>query len=116
VASNLQERLRSARTNVWHACELLLSPTPEILDQCSALLETTAREMVISRPEPAGNESALQDARQLYTAVRRARVLLDSAFVFRQAWRRRLAGMTAGYTARGEPARVDPSFRLTVRG
>ena len=116
MASNLQEKLRSARTNLWHACELLLSPTPEVLDQCSALLVTTARNVAISWPEPGGNQSALQEARQLQAAVRHARVLLDSAFAFRQAWGRRLGAMTAGYTARGEPARVDPSFRLTVRG
>lgn len=73
-------------------------------------------DLASSRPEPDGNPFTLQDARLLHAAVRHARVFLDSAFAFRQAWSWRLGAMTAGYTAGGEPARVDPGFRFAVRG
>jgi hypothetical protein len=116
VAANCQERIRRARINVRHACEMLLCPTPQALDQCSVLLETTARDLAGSRPEPDGNQSTLQEARLLHAAVRHARALLDSAFALRQAWSRRLGAITAGYTPGGEPARADPGFRLAVRG
>jgi hypothetical protein len=116
VPANFQERLWRARLNVRHACEMLLCPTPEVLDQCSLLLETTARDLAASRSEPDRNKYTLQEARKLHAAVRHARVLLDSAFVFREAWSRRLGAITAGYTAGGEPARMDRGFRLAVRG
>jgi len=116
VLSNLQEKLRRASTNVRHACELLVRPSPAVLDQCTVLLETTVRDLACSRPEPDGEESTLQEARQLLRAVRHARILLDSAFAFHQAWSCRLGAMTAGYIAGGEPASVDHGFRLAVRG
>jgi len=102
--------------SVRHACEMLLCPTPEVLDQCSILLEATARDLAGSRPEPVANQPTLQEARLLHAAVRHARVLLDSAFAFRQGWSWRLGAITAGYTAGGEPARVDPGSRFAVRG
>ena len=117
MASNSQEELRRARTNVRHVCEMLQCPTPEVLDQCSILLETAARDLASSRLEPpGGNQSTLQEARQLHVAVHHARTLLDSAFAFRQAWNRRLGAITAGYTAGGQPAPIDRGFRLAVRG
>jgi len=116
VASNLPETLRRASANVQQSCEMLRCPTPEVLDRCSALLQTAVRDLIGSHPEPDGKASALGEARQLLKAVRHARVLLDKASAFREAWSRRLAAMTAGYTARGEPASVNHSFRLAVRG
>ena len=116
MASNLQKKLRRASTNVVHACEMLLRPTPEVLDQCSVLLETTARDLAGRRPGPDSNGSILQEARQFLRAVRHARILLDSAFAFHQVWSYRLGAMTAGYTARGEPASADHGIRLAVRG
>ena len=116
MASNLQEKLRGASVNVQHVCEMLVRPSPEVLDQCSVLLETTARDLAGRRPGPDSNESILQEARQFLRAVRHARILLDSAFAFHQVWNCRLGVMTAGYTARGEPASADHGIRVAVRG
>jgi hypothetical protein len=108
--------LRRARGDVQRACEMLVSPTPQILDQCFVLLETTTRDLASCRPEPDGKASALQEAQQLHAAVGHAKTLLDRAFAFHQAWTRRLGAMTAGYTPHGEPACVAGGFRLVVRG
>jgi hypothetical protein len=116
VASNLHEKIRRASTNVGHVCEMLMRPSPEVLDQCSVLLETAARDLAGRRPQPDGKDPILPDARQLLRAVRHARILLDSAFAFHQVWSCRLGVMTAGYTARGEPASADHGSRLAVRG
>jgi hypothetical protein len=112
----LQEKLRRARFDVRRACEMLVSPTPQILDQCFVLLETTTRELAGCRPEPVGNQSALQEALQLHDVVRHAKTLLDRAFAFHQAWAQRLGAMTAGYTPHGEPAPVAGGSRLAVQG
>jgi hypothetical protein len=99
------------------ACDMLLSPTAEALDQCSLLLDATARDLAGCRPEPGDKGCALQEARLLHSAVRRARILLDCAFSFRQAWSRRLGAITAGYTVRGElAAHAGSGVRLAVRG
>ena len=112
----LQEKLRRARGDVQRACEMLVSPTPQILDQCFVLLETTTQDLAGCREEPGGNPAALQEALQLHAAVHHAKALLDGAFAFHQAWARRLGAMTAGYTPHGEPACVAGGFRLVVRG
>lgn len=116
MASNLQEKLGRASAIVQHVCEMFVRPSAEVLDQCAVLLETAARDLAGSRPQADGREPTLGEARQLLGAVRSARILLDSAFAFHQAWSCRLGAMTAGYTARGEPARANHGFRLAVRG
>lgn len=98
------------------ACQMLLFPTPAVLDQCCLLLEATTKDLVGLRPEPDGTAGALAEALELHTAVRRARLLLDTACSFHLAWIKRLGALSGGYTARGEPALMDRGYRLTVRG
>jgi hypothetical protein len=116
VESSSQAKLRRAHLNVRRTCEMLLSPTPEILDQCSVLLETTSRDLAGCRLQRDGGAAALPEALQLRAAVRHARVLLDQALSFHQGWTRRLGAITGGYTATGEPAAVNRGSRLAVRG
>jgi hypothetical protein len=98
------------------ACHMLLSPTPDVLDQCSLLLETATKNLAACRPVPDDKPVALSEARQLHAAVRHATLLLDAAMAFHDAWARRLGAISGGYTARGEPAAVDRGFRLVVQG
>jgi len=95
---------------------MLLSPTPEVLDQCSLLLDAATKDLADCRPETDDKPGALQEARQLHAAVRHARRLLDSALAFHEAWARRFGAISAGYTARGEPGVVDRGFRLVAQG
>ena len=116
LAPSLQIELSRVRADVLRVCQMLLSPTPEVLDQCSVLLETTTKALAGCRPQPDGNAGALTEALKLRAAVRRARLLLDTACAFHQAWIKRLSAMSGGYTAYGEPAVMDRGYRLAVRG
>jgi len=60
--------------------------------------------------------AALEQARQLRAAVRRAGHLLETAANFRRNWTRLLGAMSGGYTGQGSPAPVSRTSRVSVRG
>ncbi len=120
LALRLTEQLAAAREKLDRACDLLLSPSPEALDQCAPLLQAAVTEVTACqaamagpvRPEP----GAAAEGRRLQAAVRRARLLLESAAEYHRNWTRRMGAMSAGYDGRGEPAAVDRGRRLILRG
>ncbi len=111
-----KEQLSRARAEVAQAIEVLLSPTPQALDRCALLLQTAIKNVTASACVSGETEGALEEARQLQRAVRRARMLLDAAFEFHRQWNRRLGALSGGYTPEGEPAAVNPGFRMVLRG
>jgi len=120
AAPQLTGHLSDAREKLDRVCDLLLSPSPEALDQCTPLFQAaiarvTACQAAATRPaqtEPGAPAEALR----LQSAVRRARCLLEAAAEYHQKWARRIATMSAGYDGRGEPAAVDQGRRLILRG
>jgi hypothetical protein len=111
-----KEQLSRARAEVAQAIEALLSPTPKALDRCALLLQAATKNLTGSPSVSGETQGALEEARQLQRAVRRARMLLDAAFEFHRQWNRRLGALSGGYTSEGEPAAVKPGFRLVLRG
>jgi hypothetical protein len=114
------EQLAAAHEKLDRACALLLSPSPEALDQCAPLLiaaiaHVTAGQDAIARPARA-DAAASAEGRRLQAAVRRARRLLESAADYHHNWARRMGAMSAGYDGRGEPAAIERGRRLIVRG
>jgi hypothetical protein len=118
-AADVVEQLLAARSEVDRACALLVSPSPEALDRCSRVLETAGSRLEEWRPrlrEGIGNPAALEQARRLQAAVRRAGRLLEGASSFHLNWSRWLGAVSAGYTERGDPAPVPRGNRILVRG
>ena len=113
---NTKEQLAEARTVVTEATQSLVAATPEALDRCAGLLREAAEKVAACTRKPDSNEEALDEARQLQTAIERARILLDAAFRFHFEWSRRLGVISGGYTPDGEPAAVDRGARLAWRG
>ncbi len=111
-----KKQLSQARAEVTQAVEALLSPTPQALDRCALLLQAAIKNVTASPSVSGETQGALEEARQLQRAVRRARMLLDAAFEFHRQWNRRLGALSGGYTPEGEPAAVKPGFRLVLRG
>ena len=117
----LSEPLAAARTEVERACHLLLSPTPEQLDQSARRLSdavaavTACREAARGSSQPPG-PSVAAEARSLQQSIGRARRLLEAAAAFHANWVQYLGALCAGYTDRGEAAAVERASRLCARG
>ena len=126
------ERLAAARAHVDGACELLLSPTPQQMDECSRLLQAAISEIIrfcgsnrpalpVSPPatpvsSPGSDDAALEQARLLQTSIGRATRLLESAAAFYTNWIRYLSALCGGYTGQGQPAALERGARLLARG
>ena len=124
MAAPASEQLTAARAAVDRASQLLLAPTPEQMDRCASLLEDAISDLTTagghcdpSAPacKPPNTETLVQ-ARLLESSVGRAKHLLDSAGAFYSNWIRCLAALCAGYTGSGQPASIERSGRLSVRG
>lgn len=118
-AAPVAERLVAAQSEVKRACNLLIAPTPEALDNCQDALAraisalTEFRSQCREVPADAGAKSLVCALR---AEVRRARRLLQSLATFYRGWERILGTMSAGYTAGGDPAPVARIGRLCCRG
>jgi transposase-like protein len=111
--------------DIWaqaqRACGMLLSPTPEAVKQCAAEIGLAAENLAEWRKTYrarglADPELALDNARRLRAAARRARRLLDSAAAFHAGWREMLGSLCSGYTSSGAPAGATLPGRLCLRG
>jgi len=123
MSPTVEERLAAARAHVESACQLLLSPTPDKLDGCAQGLAAAVVEVQACFPDasPAGGdrvsgEAARAEAERLRQSIGRACQLLDHAAAFHSNWIRWLGALCAGYTQRGEPARLEHGPRLVTRG
>lgn len=117
-APRASRELTAAREKVERACALLLSPSPEALDQCAPLVEAAVAVVAACREalEPPVEPGAAAEGRRLQAQVRRAWCLLEAAAAYQNNWAKRLATLTAGYNRRGEPAAVASSSRMSLRG
>ncbi len=113
------ERLIDARAAVDRACHLLLTPNPQHLDDCAALLQAAIAEVKPLRTtgKPAADcPGAFAEACLLQASIGRAWKMLESAAAFHANWVRYLGMLCSGYTVEGEPAAVDRGSRLLARG
>ena len=119
MAGAAEQGLVEVRGRVERACELLVTPSPKILDRCSSVLEEAAAELARRLPSlegARGDRGAQMEARRLWISVRSAGRLLENASEYRFRLDRLLRAATAGYTARGDPAPLQPARRLSVQG
>lgn len=113
------ERLVAAQWEVKRACDLLLAPTPEALNDCQDALARAASALTEFRlrcQEVPPDSDASSIASALRKDVQRARRLLQNLASFYRGWERILGTMSAGYTAGGDPAPVARVGRLCCRG
>ncbi|MBZ5725988.1 MAG: hypothetical protein LAP87_13435 [Acidobacteriia bacterium] len=113
------ERLAAARSELGRACDMLVSPSPEMLDRCSAVLAQVAGELAGTAdwlPQARANPLALAEACRVRGAVMRARKLLQNASDYHLHWTQILGAMSAGYTAQGAAAPVVHRSRVCLRG
>jgi hypothetical protein len=119
--SALADRLKAARIEVDRACDLLVQASPESMERSALALEAASRKCRPAEwrellPETAEQKAAaLEQARQLRAAIRRASHLLETAATFRRNWTRMLCAMTGGYTGQGSPALISRASRVLVR-
>lgn len=119
MAPALAERLAAARVEIDRVCQMLLDPTPQQLDESSAVLQAVVAEMGACREasraaRPASD--ARGQAHRLAASLRRARLLLEGAARFHADWIRCLGALCAGYTDRGEPSAIARRSRICAQG
>ncbi len=101
------------------ACELLVDPAPQNLEDCLAELGTAAASLASCRAELArhsGEAGLLAKALGLRGTVHRAGFLLRTAADHRQKWFQILRAKMGGYTAQGDPVAVSCAARVCLRG
>ena len=119
MAGPVEQGLAEVRGKVERACELLITPSPKVLDRCSSVLEEAAAELarrLASLEGARGDRAAQKEARRLWFSVRCARRLLENASEYRFRLDGLLRAATAGYTARGDPAPLQRAGRVSVQG
>lgn len=99
-----------ARQEVEEVSRLLLDPSVERLEQCSALLAAAAGRVAQSpRPAPA----VVGDFRTLLDT---AKSLLERAAGYHRGWFQILCSLTAGYTSRREAGPLAAEGHISLHG
>jgi hypothetical protein len=113
----LLQRMRDLRAALEGVCGLLVSPSPEVLDRCTPMLEVAAstlrgcqKDLHFASADPAFRV----EARHLVWAVRLAGRLLECGWEYHQGWAQRLGAMAAGYEPGGGPATLKMCSRLSL--
>jgi len=117
--SGVTVSLRKARSQLERVCQMLMLPSPAVLDGCENVLASAAAEMEASRPgwhEAAGDRLAAEEARLTRRALKQAQRLLENAANFHARWQRMRAAMTGGYQADGTPGQLRRPGRIFVKG
>jgi hypothetical protein len=116
----LAGRLLAVRREVERVCKMLESPTPQSLDESTAILQSAIDQMKDLQPAAKGaalsDSGALHEAGQVQTVLRRAGMLLRLAHDYHLRWQRILGGMSSGYTAGGSPAAAPNQGRIWFQG
>lgn len=118
MAQGILEQLDGARAGLDEACELLLRPSTEALDECAARCQRAAAELAECQPKihsARGKPEVLAAARRLSAAVRSARRLLENAATYHNRWQALLGALSGGYVRGGEPAPVIHAERFVLR-
>jgi hypothetical protein len=119
MSIRLKTRLRAVRDEVERVCKMLESPTAGRLDQCGAALESAVgglREIKRMASEVSPDPGALDEARQVQVALKRAGQLLKFAHDYHERWQRITGSMNCGYTAHGAPAAAPVTIRVWFQG
>jgi hypothetical protein len=117
--SDLEARLWSAAREAEKACDLLLNPVGQNLDECLAALGTAASHLEDCQSALAqslGHSALLGQARRVQAVVARAGSLLRTAEEFHRNWFLIFRARLGGYTARGDAAELACSSRVYVQG
>lgn len=118
-ARALVEQVISARQLVDFAGGLLLKPSPEALEQCSAILEEAGRQLAEWQPAfslQRGDAATLAEAWHLKQSVQRTSRLLQGAAEFHSNWLQTRGAITGGYTKTGESAPLLHRGRICLEG
>ena len=113
------QRLRDLRGRLDGVCGLLISPSPEVLERCTPMLEMTVSELGWCQKDlqlARGDTACWREARRLAAAVQLAERLLVSGWEYHQRWSQRLGSMVAGYAPGGEPAAMKARSRVCMNG
>lgn len=110
------EQLRACTAGVDRANDALLNPTPESLDRCSVILESSLKNLSSVQPALIRDRGALAEAWRLQRSVRRVAILLANAADYRRGWQHWLAIQTAGYRPDGGAAESPSCGRISLRG
>ncbi len=108
--------LGQARGALRQVHELLLAPSPQALDECLPLLEEARARLDQVRQTGSEQAPPLPNFEQLQRDIIRFLMLLENAAGFHAGWTRLRGCLTGGYTARGDPARLEPDRRVSVEG
>jgi hypothetical protein len=109
--------LVEARASVERFCELLITPSPAVLDQAALLLESAIADLALWRKGGAvPAEKDLTELRRIRRAAAQARGLLQRAAAYHAGWAAYLGSRTGGYQAGGEAAPVARPRRLLAEG
>jgi hypothetical protein len=117
MSDNACEQLAATRAELDAACAMLTSPTPDVLDRCSILLESASRQMAECQPQIAqlrGDPAAIEEAWRVRRSFLKAGKLLANAARFHGNWMSIRGALTGGYTDRGEPAQVRHAGRIWI--
>jgi hypothetical protein len=115
----LEARLQTAAREAERACDLLLNPVAQNLDECLAALGAAASHVERCQSALAqspGSPTIFGQARRLQAVVARAESLLKSAEEFHRNWFQIFRARLGGYTARGDPAELACASRVYVQG
>jgi len=119
MAEAIKNRLDDIGKQLEEACELLLRPSPEVLDECATRCQQAAAELAASLPGlhlERGKPEVLAAAQRLSAAVRSARRLLENAAAYHNRWQALLGAMSGGYLRSGKAAPLVHSERFILRG
>lgn len=117
--ADLRERMEVARVTLERACDLLMDPTPQRLEDCRVELAMAATSLPGCTAElsrHAGDAVLLAQALRLRQAVQRAGLLLRGAAEHHGKWFQILRAKMGGYTAQGDLAAVSCAARVWLRG
>jgi len=115
---SIAQHLAEVRSQLDRTCGRLLTPSPEVLDQCSTDLEAAIRQLANCQPQLSSNTGdvdALAEAWHLRRTFLRARRLMESAATFHGNWVRVRGTMSGGYTPTGDPGPVLHHSRICLR-
>ena len=111
------ESLRTARMELEKVCQMLLRPSPEVLQLCEQRLAKAAEQMEAGRPFwKAGGRQASEEARSTRQALRHVRRLLENAGQFFAGWQRIRAALSGQYGADGSVPELRCPSRIFLRG
>jgi hypothetical protein len=116
TSAGISQPVELARAEIERACQCLLHPAAETLEQSLFALGSAVAHLQAAGNPCRGNPQALAQADRLREAIRRAGFLLNTASEYHAGWLRILRARMAGYTAEGAPGEVRCASRISVEG